>query len=64
MNINRLREAEAMHARLLEDVKEVNRKHKVDYDELVKVRKVRWSMIAQQIEEDCEIFSEEAHHVP
>ena len=41
MNMNRLKEAEAMHARLLEDVKEVNHKHKIDYDEKVKVRKVR-----------------------
>jgi hypothetical protein len=39
MNAARLREAELRHAQGVEEVKEVNRRHKLDYDERVRARK-------------------------
>jgi len=41
LNINRLKEAEAIHARLLKDVNEVNRKYLAEFEEKLKARKVR-----------------------
>ena len=39
LNTERLKEAEAVHARLLEDIKEVNRKYLAEYEEKVKAKK-------------------------
>ena len=40
LNIARLREAESLHAHLLEDVREVNRKYLAEHEVKVKARKV------------------------
>ena len=41
LNIARLREAESSHARLLEDVREVNLRYLAEHEVKVKARKVR-----------------------
>ena len=44
--MNRLKEAEAIHARLLQDINEVNRKYLAEFEEKVKARKVRMGTFA------------------
>ena len=41
VNDMRLKDAQARHDKLLEELKQVNLKHRAEYDELVRARKVR-----------------------